>query len=57
LTCIEDNTQVWFHMYGTNLNLDADGNIESVADGPSSLAAYYMLAEAQGLGRPNVVVG
>jgi 2,4'-dihydroxyacetophenone dioxygenase len=57
LTCVEDNTQVWFHMYGANLNLDADGNIESVADGPSSLAAYYLLAEAQGFGRPNVVVG
>lgn len=57
LVCVEDNTQVWFHMYGVNLNLDADGNVESVTDGASSLAAYFMLAEAQGLGRPNVIVG
>ena len=57
LTCIEDDTQVWFHMYGVNLNLAEDGSIESVADGASSLAAYFMLAEAQGLGRPNVIVG
>ena len=28
LQCIEDDTQVWFHMYGVNLNLDADGNVE-----------------------------
>ena len=32
LTCIEDNTQVWFHMYGCNLNLDKNGNVESVSD-------------------------
>ena len=56
LTCIEDDTQVWFQMYGCNLNLDADGNIESIADGAGSLAAYYALCEAQGLPRPNVVV-
>jgi quercetin dioxygenase-like cupin family protein len=56
LQCIEDNTQVWFHMYGANLNLDANGNIESVIDGAGSLAAYYMLIEAQGLPRPNVLV-
>ena len=30
LECIEDDTHVWFQMYGSNLNLDADGNIESV---------------------------
>jgi hypothetical protein len=54
--CVEDNTQVWFHMYGANLNLDANGNVESVIDGAGSLAAYYMLIEAQGLPRPNVLV-
>ena len=26
LTCIEDDTRVWFHMYGVNLNLAADGS-------------------------------
>jgi 2,4'-dihydroxyacetophenone dioxygenase len=56
LTCVEDDTQVWFQMYGVNLNLDADGNVESVSDGPSTLAAYYALAEMQGLDRPNVLV-
>jgi 2,4'-dihydroxyacetophenone dioxygenase len=55
LTCIEADTRVWFHMYGANLNLDADGNIESVTDGAGTLAAYYLLCEAQGLPRPNVI--
>lgn len=53
----EDDTQVWFHMYGSNLNLDADGNVESVFDGPGTLEAYYALCEAEGLPRPNVLVG
>jgi quercetin dioxygenase-like cupin family protein len=56
LTCIEDNTQVWFQMYGCNLNLNPDGSIESITDGAGTLAAYYALCEAQGLPRPNVVV-
>ena len=56
LTCIEDDTQVWFHMYGVNLNLDADGNVESIIDAGGILEAYYMLAEAEGHPRPNVLV-
>ncbi len=56
LQCIEDNTRVWFQMYGSNLNLDADGNITSVADGMVSLEFYYAMCEEQGLPRPNVLV-
>jgi quercetin dioxygenase-like cupin family protein len=56
LQCIEDNTRVWFHMYGVNLNLDADGNVEWVADGAGALAFYYAACEQQGLPRPNVLV-
>lgn len=56
LECIEDNTHVWFHMYGANLNLDADGNVESVTDGASSLRGYLAMCEAQGFGRPDVLV-
>lgn len=56
LTCVEDDTRVWFQMYGANLNLDDDGNIDSVSDGAGTLGAYYALCEAQGLPRPNVVV-
>ena len=56
LTVLEDDTHVWFQMYGQNLNLDADGNVESVFDGPGTLEAYYLLCEAEGYPRPNVIV-
>ena len=56
LQCIEDDTRVWFHMYGVNLNLDADGNVESVADGAGSLAVLPRDVRAEGLPRPNVLV-
>ena len=56
LMSIEDNTRAWFQMYGVNLNLDKDGNVESVTDGANTLLAYYMLAEAQGFPKPNVLV-
>ena len=56
LQCIEDNTRVWFHMYGVNLNLDADGNVESVADGAGTLAFYLAMCEEMGLPRPNVLI-
>jgi quercetin dioxygenase-like cupin family protein len=56
LMCVEDDTQVWFQMYGSNLNLREDGSVESVTDGAGTLAAYYALCEMQGLPRPNVLV-
>ena len=56
LQCIEDNTRVWFQMYGSNINLDKDGNITSVVDGLGTLEFYYAMCEQQGLPRPNVLV-
>lgn len=56
LECLEPDTHVWFQMYGANLNLDAEGDVESVFDGPGTLEAYLALAEAEGLGRPPVLV-
>jgi quercetin dioxygenase-like cupin family protein len=55
LTCTEDDTRVWFQIYGANLNLDADGNVESLVDAATVLAGYYLLLEAQGIPRPNVL--
>ena len=57
LLCVEDDTRVWFQMYGANLNLDAQGNVESVFDGPGTLAAYRALCEAEGLPPPGVLEG
>lgn len=55
-----DDAEGWadviFVMYGVNLNLDADGNVESVTDGPGVLAAYYALLEAQGLPAPEGIL-
>jgi len=43
-------------MYGCNLNLDEDGNVESVTDGPGVLEAYYLMLEAQGEPRPSNIL-
>ena len=48
-------TDVWFTIYGANLNLDADDNVESITDAQSVYEGYMALCEAQGLGRPNVL--
>lgn len=57
LRVIEDDTHVWFQMYGANLNLDANGEVESVSDGASTLRVYLELCERAGLPRPNVLTG
>ncbi|MEM8499243.1 MAG: 2,4'-dihydroxyacetophenone dioxygenase family protein [Pseudomonadota bacterium] len=56
LQCVEDDTRVWFQMYGSNINLDAEGNITSVVDGLLTLTFYLMMCEEQGLPRPNVLI-
>ena len=56
LQCIEDDTQVWFQMYGSNINLDAEGNITSVVDGPLTLEFYLGMCAELGLPKPNVLV-
>lgn len=56
LQCIEDDTRVFFHMHGANLNLDADGKVDSVVDGTIALEFYLAACEAQGLPRPKVLV-
>ena len=58
LTVPADNdgmTDVWFAIYGANLNLDADGNVESVIDAGLVRDSYFALCEANGLGRPPVL--
>lgn len=50
-----ESAEVIFVMRGTNLNLDADGNVESITDAETILAAYRYLCQAQGLPAPNVL--
>jgi quercetin dioxygenase-like cupin family protein len=56
LEVVEDDTHVWFQIYGVNLNLDAGGDIETVSDGASTLAVYLSLCEQAGLPAPNVLM-
>ncbi|NNE73535.1 MAG: 2,4'-dihydroxyacetophenone dioxygenase family protein [Acidimicrobiales bacterium] len=59
LTVPADNTEqtdVWFAIYGANLNLAADGSIESITDAAGILAAYRAMAAAAGHPDPDVVV-
>ncbi len=60
LTVPESNpgiTDVWFQMYGSNLNLDAAGRVEAVIDGRLVLDFYLAACAARGLPRPPVLVG
>ena len=55
----EDNlevTDVWFQIYGANLNLDDDGNVESVTDAGSVLQWYLEGAAAVGWDDPPVLI-
>ena len=56
----EDNdeiTDVIFDMEGANLNLDENDEVESVFNGPNTLAAYLALCEAQGFDAPTGILG
>ena len=58
LTVPEENTEttdVFFAIYGANLNLDAEGSIISVYDAGFIRDAYFALCEAEGHPRPNVI--
>ena len=57
LTVVEDDTRVWFQIYGANLNLDADGNVEMVIDAGVILEFYRALCDQQhGVSDPPVIV-
>ena len=47
-----DMTDVWFAIYGANLNLDAAGNVEMVIDAGLVRDTYFALCEAEGHPRP-----
>ena len=57
LQVLEEDTHVWFQIYGANLNLDENGEVESVVDGSTALRTYLTLCEAANLPRPNVLLG
>jgi len=48
-------TEVWFAVHGANLNLDADGNVESVWDAGYMSELYLRLCSEQGKCHPDVI--
>ena len=48
-------TDVWFAIYGANLNLDADGNVELVIDAGMVLDFYRALCAEQGIADPPII--
>lgn len=54
---VEGLTDVWFAIYGANLNLDENGNVISIFDAGFIKQVYIMACEASGLPRPNIIEG
>ena len=55
---MSDNTEItdaWFAVYGANLNLDDDGNVESVTDAGSLIKTYLEGCEELGVKNPPVI--
>jgi len=50
-------TDVWFAIYGANLNLDANGNVEAVIDAELILDFYRDMCAANGCANPAVILG
>jgi quercetin dioxygenase-like cupin family protein len=58
LTVAEDagETQVWFAIWGANVNVSPDGQVESILDAATVLNAYRGLCAAAGLDASGVIV-
>ena len=54
----EGETDVWFAIYGANVNIDDDGQVTSVTDAQSILQAWNGLCAMNGVdGSKTIVVG
>ena len=59
LTVDDDNegvTDVWFAIYGANVNIDEQGEITGVVDAQTVLSTYRALCDAEGLSHAGVIV-
>lgn len=59
LTVLPDNqepTEVWFQMYGCNLNLDENDGVAMVIDGRGTLDFYLSMCRAMGVENPPVLI-
>ena len=59
LTVAEDADEeavVWFAVFGSNVNVDEEGNVSSILDAQTVLAVYRSLCQAMGYSCDNVIV-
>ncbi len=59
LTVADDATEdavVWFAIYGSNVNIDDDGNVSSIIDAKTVLMAYRAMCEMEGKTCDKVIV-
>ena len=52
----EGQTEVWFAVYGANVNIDDEGNVTSMVTAAMLLQAYRQLCAAAGHPDPKVIV-
>jgi len=52
----EGQTEVWFAIYGANVNIDDDGNVTSMITASFILETYRALCAAEGHAEPAVLV-
>jgi 2,4'-dihydroxyacetophenone dioxygenase len=48
-------TDIWFVLHGAILNLDTDGDVESVLDAAAALAVYRAACQEAGLPPPDII--
>lgn len=53
---VDGDTIVWFAIFGANINLDPEGNVESVVDARAALEMYETYCEALGLDCSKLIV-
>lgn len=52
----QEETDIWFAIYGANVNVDEHGTVTGVDDAQSSLAGFEQLCREAGVSSENVIV-
>ena len=52
----DGDTEIWFAIYGTNINIDPDGNVVSIVDAKAILDLYRNTCDAAGQSYDKLIV-